>query len=434
MFLRKLFKRKKAPPTPPPVEIQELSLPKLEVEVKKAREKKLEEIENEARRRIGELPELIGSVERLAQALEQAEPSEEVHVRLLRASTEAKRLLAEKVRRAVRSLKVPKTAEWESLVSFSRDLGRVLGLVTSAFATHGGRASVVFKPQVQELWQWVQRFQALASELRGLVEARGEEIFSLDGIFSKLLRLKELRDEVGSASERKSSLENELKSLRFELGLRNQELKDLLASEEAKRDEELRRELEALELKVRNLRGEASRIISGLSRPLKKLRKLVVKGERGLEREKLKTLELCLESPADALFTCSSRVEELLEELENCLKAGELELSQREQKKKLELVKKALEGRLQELKQEYNKALNEISERKKALIASAFGQRKAKLESLIQELQKKIKRAEAELEAVSKNLEKLKDEISKAEDEIQEKASALLGKPVKIKF
>lgn len=425
MFFRRFLKRK----PPPPVKARRLSLEELEGELRGAREKKLDQILGEARPKIEEVRLGLGTIEGLAKSLERAEPAEEAHPRLLKASAEARRLLAGKVLRAVKSLKAPEGLGWESLVSFTKALGRALGLMGNAFVTHGGRASVLFKPQVQGLGQEVQRFQQLGAELQGMVEAGEEEVSTLDQILSRLARLREAKAQVKLAEERKSSLERELESLQDELKGRRVKLEELLKGEGAKGVEVLRREVQGLELELARLKGEASGLLSGLHRPLKKLRKLAQEGGR-LGREELGALELCLTEPAEAMLR-GTKVEEVLRELWRCLREGELGLSPKEREKKLELVKKALEG-LGGLRAKHEELSAEVEERRLRLASSEFERRRKELEGELEGLGARVKRVQAELEAASERVKKLRAEVLELKEEVQSRASALLEMPMEL--
>jgi hypothetical protein len=433
MFLRRLFGRKPKPVPPP--EVKEFSLESLEEELKSIKKNRLAGVEEAIKPKIEEIAWTCASIKASAKALAKAEVAEEVHARLDKTVQEARRLFIDKVIRAVEGLRPPEELTWQNLISFGESLGRAVNLVTEASATHGRFISILYKHQVQEIYQWIHKLQGLAVGFKSFIDEKTGETEIFDDALSKISRQKEMIEKLKHMHEQKASLEVGAKDLETRVKSKSKELEQMINSKELKQAEEMRRELENIKQNTARLSSEISSAISSLHRPFKKMKRLALDGKHPLDRDKLKMLDLCIEEPLNAFLSDEvnlPRLIALLKEVEKAVESGEVELSPRERRKRLGQIKTMLDGGLLELRRKYEKMLMEKAAKEEAYASSPILKKKAELEKSLEAHRSELKKIQSEFKEISKDIEKIEEEIKRNKSELEDEASTLLGVKLKI--
>lgn len=433
MFLRRLFGKKLKPPPPP--EAREFSFESLEEELKNAKGARLDAAKETMGPKIEEIEGICGTIKTSAEALAKAEVAEEVHVRLDKTVQEARRLFVDKVTRAADGLRPPGELTWQNLTSFDESLGRAVNLMTDASAAHGRFISILYRHQVQEIYQWIQRMQGLATELRDFIEEKAGEIELFNDVFSKISKQRDLIKRLELMREQKASLEAGAKDLETRVKSEGGELERIVDNQELKHAEGIRRELDNIKQRISRLEGEASSAISSLHRPFKKMKKLVLDGKCPFDRDKMRMLDLCIEEPLNAFLSDEvnlPKLTALLGDVKRAVESGEVELSPREREKRLKQIRAMLDGGLLELRQRYERALVERAAKGEAYASSPVLKKRAELEKSLGAHRSELERIQSELKEISKDIEKIEDEIKRNKSELEDDASTLLGIKLKV--
>ena len=430
MFLKRIFKK---PPPQEPV-LGKLNLEALRERVNDLRKEKFETVKPALNAVLDETIKarkmLLSDTKRLAEA----KPSEEVHLELLKTSTEAKKLLVEKITRALADIKHSPELTTGALEVFDSKLTKAINLTTDATTIHGRYVGATFGPEFAAIKSGLRRLHELAGQVHKTIEGVLSENMGLDSISSEINSHIELAELIKKTQDDIKSFEELCKEIGDRVKNEKSRLEQLMSSEEFRYAVEAGRELKQIELDIKRMEGEVTSAFSDISRPLRKLERLVSSGGHQMDREKIKTLGLCINNPLDITSSDEkiSAAGELLRETAKLLDEGKIELGWRERKKKLEKIRKLAEGlkgfkgRLDLLRQRLEVHLR----------ASGYP-----IQKQISELEKSIAQHESKLNNVKASIEELRQKSELTEKEIGEKrinieklASEILGTKVELTF
>ena len=238
MFFRRIFGRKPKPPPPP--EIRELSLDSLEEEIKSLRTRKLEAANKAVKPRVDEVAWICEEIKALIEVLARAEAVKEVYAGLGKTAHEARRLLVDKLNRAIKGIKPPRELTWQSFVAFDDSLSRALSLMNDAITAHGRYVAILFDQQVQNVSRSIHKLNGSAAGLKGVIIENSREIEMFDGISSKIARQRDLLQLRTYMRAQKESLDGRVKELENTAKVEAAELDRLVNSQELKHVENIR--------------------------------------------------------------------------------------------------------------------------------------------------------------------------------------------------
>jgi len=421
MFIRRIFKK---PPPQKPV-LEKLNLDALRERVDKLRKEKLETVKPTLNAILEEIARARGILLNDLKKLAEAGPSEEVHLGLLKTCTEARKLLTEKMTRALAEIERNTELTTGALEAFDGKLTKAINLTTDATAIHGRYVETIFGPEFAAVRSSLRRLNELVGQTHTTVERTLSESRILDSISLEINFQTELIQYSKKTQEDIKSLESLSKETEERVKNEREQLKQLMSGEEFKHAVETMRELKQTELEINHVKGEVTSAFSDISRPLRKLEKLVSSGEHQMDREKIKTLDLCITNPLEIISSDEKTqlAEKLLQETAKLLEDGKIKLNERERRKKLERIRK-LAARLKEFKR-YLELLNQRLETQRQALEHPIQKQISKLEQSIAqheselnhiktsigELGQKSKLTEKEIEEKRANLEKLAGEI-----------------------
>ncbi|MFB0500117.1 MAG: hypothetical protein ACETWO_02420, partial [Candidatus Hadarchaeaceae archaeon] len=196
-----------------------------------------------------------------------------------------------------------------------------------------------------------------------------------------------------------------------------------------------RRELERIEREIAHVKGAVSSAISGLSRPLRKMEKLVTAGEYQMDREMIKVLELCIENPLDVLSSDEkiASTNALLQKMIELLEEGKISMSDRERSKRIKLARELLEEKkLLKLKERLTHLQANIEAQKRAREQTSLLKQKAELEESIEKYRTDLKRARATIEELHRESQKAEKDIDKNLGETEKLATEVIGATVEL--
>lgn len=430
MFFKRIFKK---PPPPEPVVVK-LDLVALGERINNLKNEKFETIKPTFNDIIGEI---IGTRETLLSNLKKladANPSEEVYPKLLKSSIEARKLLVEKISRALANIERPSELSKNTLDTFDGKLAKSINLTTDAVVTHGRYVRTTFEPEFAVLQSNLRRLHDLTKHVHEKIGATINEINRLESLSSETNSLTELILSIKKNQDDIESLEMLLKKTEENMREEEARLKQLMSSEEFKRAADTKREHEQIESEIARLEGEVKSAFSDISRPLRKLEKLLSSGGYHMDREKVKALELCINEPQEIVSSDEkiSAAEGLLQEAAELLDEGKIELDDRERRKKLERIRK-LATRLREFKRRLdvlNHRLNAVQRDLQYPVQTQISE----LKQSIAEQKSKIDHAQKSIEDLKKKHEQAEKEIEDKRADIEKHAGEILGAKIELTF
>lgn len=431
MLFRKIFGKKSVAP-----QIKELTLDLLDERIKYLKEDRSAEAVEILKPKVDEIVIAFEGVKIATQIISEAELTGDVHPKLYKMGNEARRLLAEKIIRAIDGVNRPRDLTWQSLLNFNDSAARAVSLVVEASTSHGRHAAILFEKQMQNLFQSIHKLHGLTIKLGELLNGEGAQLQELDRIASLIARQRELAKEAERLRAEKELLEKRGGALNQALVEKSTELEHLMKCDDLKQLESLQRELLELGQRMSNLQNLFISIASGISRPFRKMRNLVSIGKHPLDRDLAKALDLYIDDPFEAALSEADglpMLNALLLDLQNLIQSGEVELSARERRKKLERIHELLKTTaLPDIQKEYRQLLAERESKSSAYKQSPLLRRKTELEKSIEQQKLELERVHADIGATQTKLGEIRHEIEENRAELEKSSTAVLDAQVKL--
>ncbi|MDI6819941.1 MAG: hypothetical protein QMC89_03435 [Candidatus Hodarchaeaceae archaeon] len=431
MFFRKIFGKKPAAP-----QIKELTLDLLDEQIKHLKEDRSAEAVEILKPKVDEIIIACEGVKIATQIISEAELTEDVHPKLYKMGNEARRLLTEKIIRAMDGVNRPRDLTWQSLLDFNDSAARAVSLVAETSAAHGRHVAILFEKQMQNLFQSIHKLHGLTIRLGELLNEKGAQLRELDRIASLIARQREFAKEVERLRVEEELLERREGVLSQTLMEGSTELERLMKCDDFKQLESLQRELLELEEGMNHLRNAFISITSGISRPFRKMRNLVSIGKHPLDRDLAKALDLYIDDPFEAALSEVDglpMLNALLLDIQNLIQSGEVELSARERRKKLERIHELLKTTtLLGIQKEYRQLLAERESKSSAYKQSPLLRRKAELEKSIEQQKLELERVRANIGATQTKLGEIRHKIEENRAELEKSSTAVLDAQVKL--
>jgi len=432
MFLRKIFGRKPKAPEP---QVEKLSVDSLEGRVDKLKQEKLSEAQSKLNTMLDRLSEERGALLKDLKTFSEAEPAEEVYPGLRKTALEARRLLTDKLTRAVTDIERRGEFSTNNLAILSGKLTKMVNLTTDALVTHSRYVRALFGSHFNAIELRLRRLHGLVREVNVLIEGTLREMRSLDLISSKISSRKEILNRIEDMRTNAKSLESQIVVLEKLIENERNQLARLVNSEEFKNLDASGRELERIEREIAHVKGTVSSVISGLSRPFRKMEKLVTAGEYQMDREMVKVLQLCIENPLEVLSSNEKlgTVDALLQKMIELLEEGKISMDDRERMKRIKLARELLEEKkLLKLKERLTHLQADIEIQKRAREQTSLLKQKAELEELIEKYRTDLKRARATIEELHRESQQAEKDIDKNLREIEKLATEAIGVTVEL--
>jgi hypothetical protein len=430
MFFRRIFRK---PPPPKPV-LEKLDLDALRERVNKLRKEKLETVKPTFNAVLEETVRVRGILLNYLKKLADAKPSEEVYPGLLRTCTEARKLFIEKMTRALADIERSTELTTGALEAFDGKLTKAINLTADATTVHGRYVETVFRPEFAAVRSGLRRLNELAEQTHTTTNGILSESRKLDSISLEIDSQTELTQYIKKTQEDIKSLESLSKETEERVKNEREQSKQLKSGEEFKRAVEAMRELKQIELEINHVKGEVMSAFSDISRPLRKLEKLVSSGWHQMDREKIKTLDLCINNPLEVISSDEKIqvAEELLQETAKLLEDGKIKLNEKERRKKLERIRK-LAARLKEFKR-YLELLNQRLETQRQALEHPIQKQISKLEQSIAQNESELNNTKKSIEELGQKSKLTEKEIGEKRANLEKLAGEILGTKVELTF
>ncbi len=428
-FLERLgFSRKKEPAL---VELR-LSEVKPFVE-KKASEKKFV-LEKEVPSKFSEIKHLIGETQGYLKELEKAEISESGNKRFRKAAKTAKKDSVKRIKGVLQKLEPPFSTEPAKVRDYCFESLSLLREKIRSSAKSIAYTSVLLKDLMKQVGE---RIDAIESVLKSLVGTIKENsiLFEQSDLLGLVSGIERDSEELKKARASLAELKKSLETAREERKRLESELEKALGSEEAV-------ELRALEERKNKLLEEKTRMreklvnrVSGLNRPLKKLKNLSLKKEFFLSGESQKALALFFEGEEKPFKQDpkGNSFKALLKELKGAIVSERIELGEKERAKRLDEIDSLLSADFFSdyfwKGNEIGKQLNAVEARKKSLSSNS---KVGGLKRALEETGHGLKQAENAVESTQRKIILLGNKINSSAETLSAKLSELTSEKIKI--
>ena len=367
-------------------------------------------------------------------ALADAEPTEVIHSGLLKSATEARKLLIDKITRGLSEVTDAPEFSDAALASFDERLTRVTNLTTDAMVAHGRYVGSVFGSRFSSVRLYLRELHDIFRQAHTTIADITHESKSLDPILAEMESLVETVQNTGKMQEKIKSLEEQTKEAEETLKSERARLNQLESSEEFKRATDSVWEVNQTKLEINRVEGEVIGAFSEISRPLRKLGNLVASGKHQMDRDLIKALDLCIESPLETIVSDEkvSATETLLKETSRLLSEHKIDLEERERRKKLERTQQ-LAAALGDYKKRLE-LLNKQLEVQTQVSKHSVLKQVTELKHSISQNETRLNQTKTLTEEIDQKLKQTKNDIEKKRAELERSVSETLGLKVEITF
>ena len=428
MFLKRIFSR----PKPQKQEIERLSLDALSERLSGTRKKKVEYFARQLKPLFDEIAGRSKTLLDSLRELSSSEPSEDVHPSLLKSATEARKLLVDKINRAISDLGRCSDFSSEDLLNFDERIYKTVNLTTDAMRTHGRYVSLVYGQKSLAVETGVRELHELFMRTRTAIKVAIDRVQSIDSVISEIDAITRLRREAKEIQDHVESEKSRVVEVESLLKDDKEKLTKLRASEEFKLAADSINKVELIKKEINQARDLAVSRISEMSRPFRKLDKLIASGVHSTGKETIKILRLCVNSPVEVIDSDENiaRLETLLRETSELISTGKIDLEDRERTKKLS-VAQGLTSELRGIRKKIE-SLGKQLEHQQGLSQNTILMQAAEIEKLIGRHEQELKLIHSSIGELGKRAKDLDGEIISKGESLKKLASTALGAQVEI--
>lgn len=412
------------------VKKESLSIDELKKRINKRRNQPLQEIEEDYESILERVSNVRGKILDVNQSLLDAEAEEEVHPNIYKSASEAKRLFSNKVDRALEKMEPPSEPTWNGLLSFNRSLRDGVNLLQNARISHGNQVATLYEKEISKLNRLTNSAQSLSEELNSTLVNAKNKVDDFDELLEYLSEREEMlkaKKEFRKEIERLKNREQELEDKQEK---KKKSLESLKKSNRFKELEDLKEEKKKLIEKKDKISKKIEYTISEISRPLRKMSKMIERDEHMVSKEVLDAIDSYRDNPVQ---TALQEVEELpklralLQELEEVLE-DKMKLDEKERKKRLEEVRGMMKKeKVRKLRSNYLEIEDKLNDLKKEIETSPLLEKKENLEKSIQENESEIDSVREKIEQIEEDLDEKEISIEENARKIREKAESILN-------
>jgi len=430
MFLKRIF-RKHPPPEP---RLEKFSLESLHERIVKLRVEKIENFKEQLDPIVDEIARLRMTLSDSLRELMSSEPDEEVHLGLLKSATEARKLLSEKVSRAISELVSPAEFSKEGLSAFDERVLKAVNLITDAMSTHGRYVRAVFVQKFSTFEFRLRELHGLIMRSHTAIERAIKEISALDSILAEIDLQIQLMQDAKKIAENIRFLESRAEDVRKLVQDESNQLTGLKSSKEFKSAEDSLKEIDRIQQEINKTKGMAVSRISEMGRPFRKIEKLVASGGHSIGHESIKMLKICINNPVEVISSDENieALEKLLQETSELINTGKIDLNERERRSKLG-VARSLASELRNLKKNLVSLSNQLKAQQIMAESPVIGQA-VKIENLIAQHESELTGLRASIEELVKKSKSIDEELSSKRESLEKLASDIMGMKIELTF
>lgn len=430
MFLKRIFGK----PPPPKPEVEKLSLESLRDRVAKLRTEKTENCKKQLDPVIDKISRARSELSDSLKELVGSEPSDDIHPALLKSATEARKLLSDKVSRAISNLGRPQDFSGEGLSAFDERVSKAFNLISDAMTTHGRYVRSVFEQKFSPFETSLRELHELVIQLHAIVEGTAKEIRALDSILSEIAQQTQLDQDLKKTRDDTKNLESRVQDIELHVKDETSKLAELKSGEEFKRAADSAKGLEQTQREINKLKEKAVSHVSEMSRPFRKMEKLVASGGHPIESGTVKTLKICINNPVEVISSDENilALEKLLQEISKLINAGNIDLNEREKRTKL-IVAQKLASELKNIRRDLANLSSQLESQRKSSENPILGQA-VKLEKLIAQHEYELRIVRTSIGELGKKSKLIEDEMASKRGKLGQMASDAIGAKVELTF
>jgi hypothetical protein len=431
--LEKIFGKKKEETSEDVSEKKDeiLSIEDAENYLSKKFDEKLEPFKEDANKIYQEIQSAADDMQERLNELAEARFTERVDPELLQNVVSHRTSFIRKMKIMIKQLTAPMQLDFDSILAYGQSIGLAISEANRNTLNDYRFVDRLFEKEGGKTIQSLKAIKKISDKLRGLIKSSTDELSSIRNTQNDLKLIKE---DTGALYQMKKNLEmldNKTSELKSKNEKEEEELKKFESGKEWIDFTELLEKKKHMEENISNLKSQIMQNISGIEKPLKKLKNLVDK--EIVEVDDKKTLEKYVNSFLAAMIEerSSETANSILKTVQENISEGKIDLKNRE--KEMAEIKWILENNIFEnslkkyllLEDDLKELERDINKRDETNI-------KDRMESEIKDLKRQTEITSSEIEKGEKQVDKMETSINERKNSLEESLAVLADKKIKL--
>ena len=432
-FLEKIFGKKKEESIENVSEKKDgtLSIEDAENYLSKKFDEKLEPFKEAANKIYQEIQSAANDMQERLNELAEARFTERVDPELLQNVVSHRTSFIRKMKIMIKQLTAPMQLDFDSILTYGHSISLAIFETNQNTLNDYRFVDRLFEKEGGRTIQSLKAIKKVSDNLKSLIKSNTDGISSVRNAQNDLKLVKEDTDSLYQMKKNLETLDNKISELKSKNEKEEEELKKFESGKEWIYFNELLEKKKHMEENISNLKSQIMQNISGIEKPLKKLKNLVDK--EIVEVDDKKTLEKYVNYFLAAIIEerNTETVNSILKTLQENISEGKIDLKNRE--KELAEIKWILENNIFEnflkkyllLEDELKELERDINKRDEANI-------KNRMESEIKDLKRQAEIASLEADKVKKQIDKMEISIDERKNSLEESLAVLADKKIKL--
>lgn len=410
-----------------------LSIENAESYLSKKFDEKLEPFKEAANKTYQEIQSAADDMQESLNKLAEAIFTERVDPELLQNVVSHRTSFIRKMKIMIKQLKAPMQLDFDSIIAYGHSINLAIFETNQNTLNDYRFVDRLFEKEGGRTIQSLKAIKKVSDNLKGLIKSDTDGISSIRNAQNDLKLVKE---EMGALYQMKKNLEtldNKIAELKSKTEKEEEELKKFENGKEWIYFTELLEKRNNMEENISNLKSQIMQNISGIEKPLKKLKNLVDKEIVNVDDRK--TLEKYVNSFLAAMIEerSSGTANSILKKLQENISEGKIDLKNRE--KEIAEIKWVLENNVFEnFLKKYLLLEDELKELEKDVNKRDEANIKNRMENEIKDLERQIEITSSEIEKVKKQVDKMENSINERKGSLEKSLAVLADKKIELNF
>ncbi len=432
-FLEKIFGKKKEEASEDISEKKDeiLSIEDVGNYLSKKFDEKFEPFKETANKTYQEIQYAANDMQKSLTELAEARFTERVDPELLQNVVSHRTSFIRKMKIMIKQLKAPMQSDFDSIIAYGHSISLAIFETNQNTLNDYRFVDRLFEKEGGRTIESLKAIKKVSDNLKGLINSNTDDISSVRNAQNDLKLVKEETNVLYQMKKNLETFGTKLSELKSKNEKEREDAKKFESGKEWIHFTELLEKRKDTAEKISNLKSQILQNISGIERPLKKLKNLVDK--EIIKVDDKKTLEKYVNSFLDSMIEerSSETVNSILKTVQENISEGKIDLKNRE--KELAEVKWILENNVFEnFLKKYLLLEDDLKELEKNINKRDEVNIKNRIESEIKNLERQTETTSLEIEKVKKQIEKMENSINERKNSLEGSLSILANKKIKL--
>jgi hypothetical protein len=409
-----------------------LSIEDVETYLSKKFDEKFEPFKETANKTYQEIQSAADDMQKRLNELGEAIFTERVDPELLQNVVSHRTSFIRKMKIMIKQLKAPMPSDFDSIIAYGHSISLAISEANQNTLNDYRFVDRLFEKEGGKTIQSLKAIKKISDNLRSLIKSSIDGISSVRNAQNDLKLVKEETDVLYQMKKNLETVDTKLSELKSRNEKEREDAKKFESGKEWIYFTELLEKRKDTAEKISNLKSQIMQNISGIEKPLKKLKNLVDK--EIVKVDDKKTLEKYVNSFLATMIEerSSGTANSILKTLQENISEGKIDMKNRENE--LAEVKWILENNIfEDFLKKYLLLEDDLKELEKNINKRDEPNIKNRMESEIKDLERQAEITSSEIEKVKKQVDKMENSINERKNSLEESLAVLADKKIELK-